>query len=67
MYFVIAGWGHGEAGRSAMKFFLYTFLGSLLMLVAFIYLYMRSGGSFDVLTWQSLPLPGTAQTFCGRS
>ncbi|WP_341855493.1 hypothetical protein [Brachybacterium sp. GPGPB12] len=29
MYFVIAGWGHGNAARSALKFFLYTFLGSL--------------------------------------
>src|SRR5699024_11078659 len=29
MYFVIAGWGHGQAARSALKFYLYTFLGSL--------------------------------------
>ena len=36
MYFVITGWGHGQAGRSAMKFFLYTFLGSLALLVGFI-------------------------------
>ncbi|KZS65080.1 MAG: NADH-quinone oxidoreductase subunit M [Mycobacterium pseudokansasii] len=36
MYFVIAGWGHGNAGRSALKFFLYTFLGSLALLVGFI-------------------------------
>jgi len=37
MYFVIAGWGHGEtARRSALKFFLYTFLGSLALLVGFI-------------------------------
>ncbi|WP_328418573.1 NADH-quinone oxidoreductase subunit M [Micromonospora sp. NBC_00389] len=36
MYFVIAAWGHGDPGRSAMKFFLYTFLGSLALLVGFI-------------------------------
>lgn len=42
MYFVIAGWGHGDAGRSALKFFLYTFLGSLALLVGFIGLYIAS-------------------------
>jgi NADH-quinone oxidoreductase subunit M len=40
MYFVIAGWGHGNAARSALKFFLYTFLGSLVLLVGFIGLYL---------------------------
>lgn len=40
MYFVIAGWGHGDRGRSALKFFLYTFLGSLALLVGFIGLYI---------------------------
>ena len=39
MYFVIAGWGHGDAARSALKFFLYTFLGSLAMLVGFLALF----------------------------
>jgi len=42
MYFVIAGWGHGDAGRSALKFFLYTFLGSLALLVGFIGLYIAA-------------------------
>lgn len=42
MYFVIAGWGHGNAGRSALKFFLYTFLGSLALLVGFIGLYIAA-------------------------
>ncbi|SCG60117.1 NADH dehydrogenase subunit M [Micromonospora halophytica] len=42
MYFVIAGWGHGNPGRSAMKFFLYTFLGSLALLVGFIGLYVAA-------------------------
>ncbi|THJ64821.1 NADH-quinone oxidoreductase subunit M [Arthrobacter echini] len=42
MYFVIAGWGHGNAARSALKFFLYTFLGSLALLLGFIGLYLYS-------------------------
>ncbi len=40
MYFIIAGWGHGDAARSALKFFLYTFLGSLALLVGFIGLFL---------------------------
>jgi NADH-quinone oxidoreductase subunit M len=41
MYFVIAGWGHGERARAAaLKFFLYTFLGSLALLLGFIGLYL---------------------------
>ena len=42
MYFVIAGWGHAGAGRAATKFFLYTFLGSLALLLGFIGLYVAS-------------------------
>ncbi len=42
MYFSIAGWGHGDAARSAMKFFLYTFLGSLALLLGFIGLYVAA-------------------------
>lgn len=42
MYFVILGWGHGHAGRSALKFFLYTFLGSLVLLLGFIGLYVAA-------------------------
>ena len=50
MYFVIAGWGHGDAGRSALKFFLYTFLGSLALLVGFIGLYVASDPhTFDMV------------------
>src|SRR6266700_2356972 len=41
MYFVIAGWGHGERARAAaLKFFLYTFTGSLALLLGFIGLYL---------------------------
>lgn len=49
MYFVIAGWGHGDKGRSALKFFLYTFLGSLALLVGFIGLYVAADPhTFDI-------------------
>lgn len=62
MYLIIGIWGGPNKIYAAFKFFLYTLLGSLLMLVAFIYLYWRSGGSFDILTWHALPLPAGAQT-----
>lgn len=49
MYFVIAGWGHGNAARSALQFFLYTFLGSLALLLGFIGLYVASEPhTFDI-------------------
>lgn len=49
MYFVIAGWGHGNAARSALKFFLYTFLGSLALLLGFIGLYVAATPhTFDI-------------------
>ena len=62
MYLIIGVWGGPNKIYAAFKFFLYTLLGSFLMLVGFIYLYAKSGGSFDVLTWHQLPLSGTAQT-----
>ncbi|MEJ2869232.1 NADH-quinone oxidoreductase subunit M [Actinomycetospora sp. OC33-EN08] len=45
MYFVIAGWGSGERGRSALQFFLYTFVGSLVMLLGFLSLAVAAGGA----------------------
>jgi len=62
MYLIIGIWGGPNKIYAAFKFFLYTLLGSLLMLVALIYLYSASGGSFDILAWHKLPLAGTAQT-----
>ncbi|HRN74341.1 NADH-quinone oxidoreductase subunit M [Ottowia sp.] len=62
MYLIIGVWGGPNKIYAAFKFFLYTLLGSFLMLVGFIYLYAVSGGSFDVATWHKLPLSGTAQT-----
>lgn len=63
MYLIIGIWGGPNKIYAAFKFFIYTLLGSLLMLIALIYLYNTSGGSFDILTWQKLPLPASAQTF----
>ncbi len=62
MYLIIGIWGGPNKIYAAFKFFLYTLLGSLLMLVALIFLYNKSGGSFDILTWHKLPLGGTVQT-----
>ncbi|MFT3780053.1 MAG: NADH-quinone oxidoreductase subunit M [Ottowia sp.] len=62
MYLIIGIWGGPNKIYAAFKFFLYTLLGSLLTLVAFIYLYTRSGGSFDILVWQAMPIGDTAQT-----
>ena len=72
MYFLIGGWGdsHGAytfLGRvmswriyAALKFFLYTFAGSALMLVAILVLY-NQGGTFDVLELQKLSLAPNLQ------
>ena len=62
MYLIIGIWGGPNKIYAAFKFFLYTLLGSLLMLVALIYLYTASGGSFELLDWHQLPLGGTAQS-----
>jgi len=62
MYLIIGIWGGPNKIYAAFKFFLYTLLGSLLMLIALIYLYSKAGGSFDILTWHKLPLSMTAQT-----
>ncbi|MEV4703155.1 NADH-quinone oxidoreductase subunit M [Actinoplanes sp. NPDC049316] len=65
MYAVIAGWGHGaQAARSALKFFLYTFVGSLALLVGFIGLFLAAvPHTFDMveLTTQT-PLTGRGAT-----
>jgi len=57
MFLIIGIWGGPNRVYAAIKFFLYTLMGSLLMLVAFIYLYNVSGGSFSILDYHKLPLP----------
>ncbi len=61
MYLIIGVWGGPNRVYAALKFFLYTLLGSLLMLVAFIYLWFQADRSFDILTWHQLPLGYTPQ------
>jgi len=61
MYIIIGVWGGPRRVYAAFKFFLYTLAGSLLMLIALIYLYFQSGGSFDIQAWHKLPLPMSAQ------
>ena len=56
MFIIIGVWGGANRVYASIKFFLYTFFGSLLMLVAILYLYFKAGSSFDILTWQQLPL-----------
>jgi NADH-quinone oxidoreductase subunit M len=62
MYLIIGIWGGPNKIYAAFKFFLYTLLGSLLMLVALIFLYTKSGGSFDIQAWHKLPLEAGTQT-----
>ncbi|MEB0139619.1 MULTISPECIES: NADH-quinone oxidoreductase subunit M [unclassified Undibacterium] len=66
MYIIVGVWGGPNRVYAAFKFFLYTLLGSLLTLVAIIYLYIKAGHSFDILAWHALPLPLSTQImlFC---
>jgi NADH-quinone oxidoreductase subunit M len=60
MFLIIGVWGGERRVYATVKFFLYTFLGSVLMLVAFIYLFGETGG-FDLLGFMNVPLSLTAQ------
>jgi len=62
MFLIIGVWGGPRRIYAAMKFFLYTFLGSVLMLVALVYLYIK-GGSFQLVDLYALPLSATEQTW----
>jgi NADH-quinone oxidoreductase subunit M len=61
MYIIIGVWGGPNRVYAAIKFFLYTLLGSLLFLVSLVYLYQSSNGSFDISAWQRLPISLNAQ------
>ncbi|MSP95726.1 MAG: NADH-quinone oxidoreductase subunit M [Betaproteobacteria bacterium] len=61
MFIIIGVWGGPNRVYAALKFFLYTLFGSLLMLVGLLYLYGKSGGSFAILDWHTLPLALPAQ------
>ncbi|KAF1687759.1 NADH-quinone oxidoreductase subunit M [Pseudoxanthomonas broegbernensis] len=62
MFLIIGVWGGPRRIYAAMKFFLYTFLGSVLMLVALVYLYLK-GGSFQLADLYALPLTAKEQTW----
>src|ERR1019366_6087776 len=61
MFIIIGVWGGPNRVYAAVKFFLYTLMGSLLSLIALIYLYNVSGGSFSLLSFYEVPLPLGAQ------
>ena len=60
MFLIIGVWGGERRVYATLKFFLYTFLGSVLMLVAFIYLYLQTGG-FDLIGFMNVSIGMTAQ------
>jgi NADH-quinone oxidoreductase subunit M len=62
LYLVIGVWGGPNRVYAAIKFFLYTLVGSLLLLIALLYLFMESGGSFSILDWHNARIPIGAQT-----
>jgi NADH-quinone oxidoreductase subunit M len=61
MFLIIGVWGGPNRVYAAVKFFLYTLLGSLLMLASFIYLYLQTNGSFEILDFHRVPLGFTPQ------
>jgi NADH-quinone oxidoreductase subunit M len=64
MYFLIGIWGHERRIYAAVKFFLYTFAGSVLMLVAFLVLYTKAGiASFDIPKLVASPIDPSYQTW----
>ncbi len=62
MFLVIGMWGGPNRVYATIKFFLYTFLGSVFMLIGLIYLYTQSG-TWSILEWHDFPLGSTAQTW----
>ncbi|WP_368564919.1 NADH-quinone oxidoreductase subunit M [Pseudoxanthomonas sp. UTMC 1351] len=62
MFLIIGVWGGPRRIYASVKFFLYTFLGSVFMLVGLIYLYLK-GGSFQLADLYQLPLNAKEQTW----
>ncbi|HEX7813715.1 NADH-quinone oxidoreductase subunit M [Dyella sp.] len=63
MFILIGMWGGPRRVYATLKFFIYTFFGSIFMLVGLIYLYNKAGGSFDLATWATLPLSMKEQSW----
>lgn len=62
MYFLIGQWGSGNRVYAAVKFFIYTFVGSAAMVAAILYVYTQTG-TFNILQLQLTPLPADVQTW----
>lgn len=62
MFLIIGVWGGPQRVYASIKFFLYTFLGSVFMLVGLVYLYLK-GGSFQLADLYALPLSASEQTW----
>ncbi len=62
MFLIIGVWGGPRRVYASIKFFLYTFLGSLLMLIALIFLYLKAN-SYEIAVFQRMPLTLSEQTF----
>ena len=60
MYIIVGVWGGPNRVYAAFKFFLYTLLGSLLTLIAIVYLYLQAG-TFEIAAWHESKLSMTAQ------
>ncbi|WP_313953555.1 NADH-quinone oxidoreductase subunit M [Accumulibacter sp.] len=63
LYLIIGIWGGSNRVYAAFKFFLFTLMGSLLFLIALLYLYIASGGSFSILDWHAMPIGMVPQTW----
>jgi NADH-quinone oxidoreductase subunit M len=63
LYLIIGIWGGSNRVYAAFKFFLFTLMGSLLFLIALLFLFVESGGSFSILEWHNLPLGLSTQTW----
>jgi NADH-quinone oxidoreductase subunit M len=61
LYLIIGIWGGPRRVYAAFKFFLFTLMGSLLFLIALLYMFIQSGGSFSILDWHQMPLGRTPQ------
>ncbi len=63
VYFLCSHWGGEKRIQVTFKFFIYTFVGSLIMLVALIYLYFQAGQSFDIKAFYNIHLNARTESF----
>jgi len=63
VYFLSSIWGGEKRIAATFKFFVYTFAGSLVMLVGIIFIYFQAGQSFDLHSWYNLKLAQNTQSW----